>query len=290
MKNFAFFLILFAIPTFASANINQKKIPGRLPTHLSASDIAREALDQKLYPNLMKFLASVDVSKGIYQRDPRNAAFISTPYVFTPTLAMWQGFFRAAAADHLTALRAFALLAREIKKEGVVVFGPGETFEKAVGDNVDLGLALPAQNIGTAIWSPDPNNTDPEFQLHMKIFYTKPYIHRFPDYILPANLKIGYGPEQTYWMNGQEYTQHTVDTDIYDGPVHGVGFRNVQGIGGQKRGFMGFLQKVLFFLPDAVHSMTISEVNDEMITEALVNTVVKNFEKNPIYSIKMKTE
>jgi hypothetical protein len=32
--------------------------------------------------------------------------------------------------------------------------------------------------------------------------------------------------------------------------------------------------------------MTIDESRDELVTEALVNTVVKNFEKNPIYAIK----
>ncbi|MGZ3687667.1 MAG: hypothetical protein ACXVBW_05170, partial [Bdellovibrionota bacterium] len=190
--------------------------------------------------------------------------------------------------DHLTCLRAFALLSREIKRNGVIVFGPGKDFEKAVSDNhVDLGLALPAHNIGTAIWAPDANNTDPEFQLHLKVFYTEPYIHRFPDNILPANLKIGFGKDETYYMDGQEYHQHTIEADIYDGPTKGVGFRNVKGVGGQKRGFLGFVQKVFFFLPDAVDSMTINEAKDSMITEAMVNTVVKNFEKDPLYSIKI---
>jgi hypothetical protein len=201
---------------------------------------------------------------------------------------MWTSFFKAAAADKLTALRAFGLIARDIKKRGMIVWGPGATFEKAVVDNnVDLGLALPATHIGTAIWSPDPSNMDPEFQLHLKLFYTEPYIHQFPDHILPANLKIGYGPEMTYFMDGQEYTQHTVDTDIFYGPTKGIGFRNVKGIGGQKRGFLGFMQKVLFFLPDAVDSMTINEKKGAMITEAMINTTVDEFEKNPVYSIKI---
>jgi hypothetical protein len=64
----------------------------------------------------------------------------------------------------------------------------------------------------------------------------------------------------------------------------------VKGIGGQKRGVLGFFQKVLFFLPDAIDSMTIREDKGEMITEALVNTVVKDFETKPIYAIKYKSQ
>jgi hypothetical protein len=44
---------------------------------------------------------------------------------------------------------------------------------------------------------------------------------------------------------------------------------------------------VLFFLPDAVDSMTINEKKGAMITEAMINTTVEDFEKNPLYSIKI---
>ena len=170
-----------------------------------------------------------------------------------------------------------------------MVFGSSKIFEQAVKkNNIDLGLALPARNLGAAVWSPDPDHKDPEFLAHIKVFYTESYVHQFPDEILPANLKIGFAKPETYWLNGQQYNQAALDADIYYGSEHGIGFRNVKGVGGQKRGILGMFQKVFFFLPDAVNSMFIDEKKGEMITEALVNTVVEKFETNPIYSIKVK--
>jgi len=273
------------------AGIRRPDIPGRLPTRLSSAEIAREGLDEQLYPNFMKFLKTVGVSRGIYKTDSRNRKWIKSSHFYTPGAEVWDEFFLAASKDRLTCLRAFALLGREIKKSGVVIFGPSKFFEKAVERNkVDLGLALPARNLGAAVWSPDPTNKDPEFQIHIKIFYTESFVHQFPDEILPANLKIGYTDPESYWLDGKEYKQPAMDADVYYGPVHGIGFRNVKGVGGQKRGVLGFFQKVLFFLPDAVNSMTIDENKGEMVTEALVNTSVKEFEKNPIYAIKIQKQ
>lgn len=282
-------LSAFVGSTSLWAGIEPNKGMGRLPTHLTAGELAREALDEQNYPNFMRFVKTVDTAQGLHPTDVRNKHLIKSAHYFTPTPQMWTDFFKAAAADRLTCLRAFALLAREIKKNGVVVFGPGGDFEKAVNlNNVDLGLALPAKSIGGSVWTPDPSNKDPEFLVHIKVFYSESYVHQFPDEILPANLKIGYSKPEPYWINGQEYVQSPIDADIYYGPKHGVGFRNVKGVGGQKRGVLGFFQKVLFFLPDAIDSMTIREDKGEMVTEALINTTVKNFEKNPVYSIKIK--
>lgn len=261
----------------------------KLPTALTPAEIAREAQDAQRYPVFMGYLKTVDISPRLFPTDPHNAKFIPTSKYFDPSLEMWSGFFKAAAADHLTCLRAFGLLSREIKKRGYVVWGSGQAFEDAVKNtHVDLGLALPARNIGAAVWVPDPSNKDPEFQLHMTLFYTEPYVHQFPDEILPANLKIGYGEEAAYYYGGKAFHQHTVNTDLYYGDKEGVGFRNIKGIGGQKRGFLGFMQKVLFFLPDAISSMTIDEKSGSMVTEAMVNTTVKNFETNRLYSVKIK--
>ncbi len=271
------------------ANLPELNQIGRLTTHLSSEELTREKMDAKNYPYFMKFIKTIDVSNSIYPTDPKNQHWIQSTHYFKPTLQMWNGFLQAAAADHLTCLRAFAILAREVKKNGMVVFGPGSLFELAVQKNrIDTGLSIPAKNLGGAIWSPDPNNSDPEFMAHIKIFYTEPFLHQFPDQVLPANLKIGYGTPQTYWMDDLQYTQPSVDADIYYGQHLGVGFRNIKGIGGQKRGVLGFFQKILFFLPDAIDSMTIHEDQGVMVTEALMNTVVKNFETDPIYSVKIK--
>ncbi len=283
-------LVLCALTAQSFAAFDRGAVPGRLATRLSPEEIAREAMDEVTYPNFMKFLKTVDVSAGVHPTDSKNSKWIKSSHYFSPPPALWDQFFKAAAADGLTCLRAFVLLAREVKKNGVVMFGPGDLFEKAVAkNNIDLGLAIPAHDVGAAIWSPDPTVQDPEFQVHLKVFYSQKYIHQFPDEILPANLKIGFREPDTFWLNGKELHQAAVDADLYYGPKSGVGFKNVQGVGGQKRGLMGFIQKALPFLPDAISSMTINERKGEMITEALVNTTVRDFEKNPIYSIKVKS-
>jgi hypothetical protein len=263
--------------------------PKTLGTHLSPAEEEQERKDEARFPTLTGYLKTLHLAEHLTPSDPRNAAIISTSHVYLPSPDDWKGFWEASSKDHATCLRAFGILARKIKREGVVVYGPGAVFEKSVNDNkVDLGLALPATNVGTAVWSPNPAITDPEFQLHIKVFYKESYVHKFPDDILPANLKIGFGDPATYWLEGVEYKQPTIDADIYYGPKSGLGFTHVKGIGGQKRGFMGFLQKVLFFLPDAVDSMVIREEKDELVTEAIINTTVKDFEKTPIYSIKIQ--
>lgn len=282
---------LFSSLPYARASVDQGSFPGRLPTFLSRAEVLREVSDEKTYPHFMAYLKGVSRMGNLRAVDPRNAGLIKSTHYFDPTPELWNGFFKAAAADHLTCLRAFVLLAREVKKNGIVVFGPGNLFEEAVKNNhVDLGLAIPAHNLGAAVWTPDPKKTDPEFLVHIKIFYTESFVHQFPDEVLPANMKVGFNQPENYWLGDKEYSQPSVEADLYYGPIQGVGFRNVKGIGGQKRGLLGFFQKVLFFLPDAIDSMTIHEDKGEMVTEALVNTSVKDFETKPIYAIKIKSQ
>lgn len=235
----------------------------------------------------MQYLKSVPNFKP----DPTpagNEALIKAPFVFKPKQEMWDGFFKAAIQDRLTNLRALALVAREIKARGVTLHGPGSIFENAVRDNnIDLGLSIPAKNIGFAVWEPDASVADPEFQLHLSVVYTDRFIHQFPDEVLPANLKIGTGDEIDYYLDGQKRRGYLLTADLYYGP-NGIGFKNVRGVGGQRRGMAGFLQSLLFFLPDAIHSMLIHERTNTMVTEAMFDTVVENFETRDIYQIRYR--
>jgi hypothetical protein len=274
---------------FASANQEQITLPERLATKLTQEEQSREKHDTARYPHFMRFLKTADISTGIKSTDPRNFRIIPSSRHLTPTVEMWRDFFLSATKDRLTVLRAMALLARELKKQGLVIFGSGAAFDKASDEmGAGMGLALPSSRIASVVWSPDPSIKDPEFQVHLKVFYTEPFVHRFPDNILAADLKIGFGEPQTYWLDNHPFHQHTVETDIYYGATRGVGFRNIKGIGGRKRGFTGFLQKVFFFLPDAVNSMIIDEKRDELVTDALIETRIQNFEKDPKYSVKIE--
>ncbi|HRK01291.1 MAG TPA: hypothetical protein PLH57_01380 [Oligoflexia bacterium] len=244
-----------------------------------------EQSDYLRFPNLIRFARSISTDTLI-ATPPGNQHLIAAKEVFQPSQTVWNDFFAAAVADKATNLRAFAIIAREVKRRGITLYGPGKDFERAVSDNkIDLGLSLPATKIGLGIWAPNPANTDPEYQLSLSVIYSERYIHQFPDEVLPANLKIGFGDQVEYEIDGQKQSGFILTADVFNGP-NGIGFKNVKGVGGQKRGLLGFFQKVFFFLPDAVHSMTINEKENTMITEALIDTVVKDFETREVYRIR----
>jgi hypothetical protein len=248
---------------------------------------AEEKRDLERYPNMMRFIKTFPNPK-IEALPAGNEHLTKSLKIMQVVKPTWDEFFACAIKDRLTNLRAFALAAREFKSRGITVFGPGRYFEDSVRmNNIDLGLSLPATHIGLGIWEPDSSVKDPEFLLHLRVVYNERYIHKFPDEVLPANLKIGYGDETDYAVDGKKYHGYLLTSDLYMGP-NGVGFKNVKGVGGQKRGLLGFFQKVLFFLPDAVHSMVINEKENTLVTEALINTVVNEFETREIYRIRYK--
>lgn len=240
-------------------------------------------------PHLTAFFAGMRVQEA--QPVPAgNEHLIHTPTVHEPSGTLWDGFFKAAAADHLTILRALALMARELKSRGVTLMGSGDTFERAVAANdIDLGLAIPARMIGLGIWEPDPAVTDPEFQLHLTIAYKEKFLHQFPDEVLPVSIKIGTGDETDYYVDRMRHHGYLLTADLYYGP-HGIGFKNVRGIGAETRGLSGLLQRIFFFLPDSISSMLIDEERNVMVTEALFNTTVENFETRKVYQIRYRDE
>ena len=257
-----------------------------LQTYLAAEELRRERLDETVYPEFMEFLTWLDVTSSMAATDSRNSGLIPSRHFFKPSRRVWRQFFQAAAADRLTAIRALTLLGRELKKSGAVLMGNGADYEAAVRDaGIDLGLALPAKNIGAILIVPDPAVEAPGFLAHLKVFYTETYVHRFQDEILPADLKIAASRKAAYWMEGVERLEPSISADLFYGEESGVGFRNVDGIAGKRHGFLGFLQSILFFIPDSVGSMTIDEKSGKLVTEAFMGTEVADFEKDPRYAI-----
>ncbi|MBI3557601.1 MAG: hypothetical protein HY074_15175 [Deltaproteobacteria bacterium] len=254
---------------------------------LCGSAKADEPSDLARFPTMMHFLKTV-VTDHTEPPPAGNEHLMHATKVFHTNQEMWEKFFQAAVADKLTNLRAFGLLSREIKARGITVYGPGAGFEQAVRDNhVDLGLAIPAKNVGLGVWEPDSTITDPEFSVHLSVIYKERFIHQFPDEVMPANLRIGTGDQTDYYIDGERHRGYLLTADLYYGP-HGIGFKNVHGVGGEKRGVLGFLQKMLFFLPDAISSMVIDEQKNVMLTEAIINTTVENFETRDIYRIRYR--
>jgi len=257
-----------------------------LPTYLAAEELRRERLDGTVYPAFTEFLELLDIPSFATRTDSRNSAWIPSRHFLKPTRRLWKEFFQAAAADRLTAIRALALLGRELKSSGAVLMGGGTDYERAVEETgAELGLALPAKNIGAIFIVPDPAVQAPGFLAHLKVFYTQSYVHRFQDEILPADLKIAESEKAAYWIDGTERLEPSITADLFYGEETGVGFRNVKGIAGKRHGFMGFLQSILFFIPDSVGSMVIDERSGKLVTEAFMGTEVPDFEKDPRYAI-----
>ncbi len=236
------------------------------------------------YPTFMKFIREATFTPAPIS-DPGLAKVMSAKKAYRPTAEQWDQFLKASVADGLTNFRAFALMGLEAKARGVTLWGPGRDYEQAVERNqIDLGLSLPATHVIVGMWEPENRPNEPDFLLHIKLIYDQPYIHEFPDEVMPANLKVGTGDAIHFTFEGKDRTGYAMEADLFYGNGK-LGFRNVKGVGGQKRGFLGVVQKIMFFVPDAIHSMVIDDSNGSMLTEAIINTTVEDFEKKPIYKI-----
>src|SRR5690242_3579707 len=81
---------------------------------------APEALESQRFPHMMSFLKTMSLEKPA-PVSAGNEHLIHTPNVVETSPELWDQYFKAAAADHLTILRALGLIAREFKARGVTV-------------------------------------------------------------------------------------------------------------------------------------------------------------------------
>ncbi|MBN21440.1 MAG: hypothetical protein CL678_09160 [Bdellovibrionaceae bacterium] len=289
--NFISGLLLSTTVPSASANpraISPEEIQKRIEQQ-SRFEIRREMQRQR-FPNFIAYVEQINFKKRSVPVHPTHKKWISVNKAFHPTIEDWNLFFKFAIKDQMTTLRAFAILANRLKFEQVAVVGSGVDFKTAMEKNhIDLGLSLPFENIVGAIWSPDPSNDDPDFLVHTYFFYEQPYLHRFDDDVLPVDLKVGVGQKGSLTLDHKKYDLPMVEADLFYSDTEGTGFRNVRGIQGTRRGILGFFQSILFFLPNGLSAMYI-DPEGKMITEAIMNTEVAQFEKNKKYAISIKNQ
>jgi hypothetical protein len=200
---------------------------------------------------------------------------------YRPRADQWDQFFTAAIADGLTNLRAFTLLAQEARKNGVSLWGMGKDYEQAVNrGRVNLGITIPAEHAIVGFWDITARPAEPDHLMHVAVIYDREFVHHFPDEIIPADIRIGSGKPLTFMLAGFERTGYPLEADLFYGNGK-LGFRNVHGISGRVHGVLGMIQKILFFVPDAVHSLTLDESTGRLTTEAIINTSVEGFETKP---------
>ncbi len=249
--------------------------------------------DVKNHPNFLRHMISIiNHKRHRLDVDERVAKLIggNGQWASQSSLEDLKDYFQACSDDGLTMLRTMSLVASFVKKTDTLIYMDGKDVRKAMEElNLSPGLALPIANIRLFAFIPDAERAkkDEEFQCNILAVYDKQYKHKFRNEVLPANLKIGTGDTAPFVdiFSGDKdvWTGYLIKGIMTYSKDH-VGFMEITGIGGEKRGFMGFLQKVFFFLPDAIDAMTLDDKGD-MTTVAFINEKVKGFEKGRKYQV-----
>lgn len=189
----------------------------------------------------------------------------------------------ASADDKVTLLRATALFTRWVRARGLPVFATGETIKRAVGNRFVLGLTFPVDFIAYFFYLPDPA-IGGDFQAHIKVIYTKQYTYKFDKDIFDANVKIN-GIETPYRSGGEQRVGYAVSADVYYSDDR-VAYTNVQGITGERRGAIGFVQKVFFFIPATLRGLLLAD--NDLIIDAFIKQKIRGFEQKNRYKVRRR--
>ena len=193
-----------------------------------------------------------------------------------------QTFWRACSQDPVSILRAMALIARVVHRMDVVFYMNGSDMRAAFDDNgLESGFAMPVANLAMFAYIPDASRKEPDFQCRFLAVYERSYVHSPPQEVVSATLRIGSGdtaPFQNPWdASAPVISGHIVEGDMIYG-AHGVGAVGIRGVAGRKRGFVGALQRVLFFLPEAITGMVLRD--GDLYIDALVDQRIEDFESS----------
>ncbi|HIO21810.1 MAG TPA: hypothetical protein EYN18_05360 [Nitrospirales bacterium] len=246
-------------------------------------------IDVNRYPNVHQFFSAINLN--VFKEGPVSEAnrwwCPAEDYIAPPQGAI-AVFLRAAVRDELTAIRWLALMSKVLHAEGLAMCTSGDVLNAAIESlNLDLGLALPLRELGAFAWLPQYDPEDPTRLMRLNLIYRKQYIHRFRKEILPVDLKIGYGETVRFIDHGIEQNGYLTYMDFYVSEDR-IGFDNIKGLAGRRQGFLGLLQRILFFLPDDVVGMYVE--NNALVAKALITMRVPNFETTPKYQMRIRDQ
>jgi hypothetical protein len=297
MKKLCVLLSLFILVLFGGTNLAlpTEKAPVFLPesTRKGLIEEVSNNPDFKNYPNFVSHMITmINHERHRLDVDERIAKLLggNGRWAVRSNVEDLKSYFQACSDDGLTMLRTMGAIASVWKKTNTLNYMDGRDVNRAMEElNMSSGLALPIKNLRLFAYIPNPDRAqrDKEYQCDILAVYDKKYKHRFRKEVLNANMKIGTGPTATFvdifTDEEGEWTGYLIKGIMTYSDEH-VGFMEISGIGGQKRGFIGFLQKILFFLPDAIDAMTLDKKGN-MTTIALINETVKGFEKGRKYQV-----
>lgn len=271
---------------------NEKK-PAILDTKLSDYEQERVESWNRKYPYTIRFIREVVEIKSNYMEvvDECNKDMVPTSSVLNLPREYYAKYLQAAIADKLTVIRAIALLGHYLKEHGVVFKIDGDLWEQTISEEgIDLGLSIPAKNMGLVFLIPETRSGNEDVVLNLQIIYKEKFDHRFQKEVLDADLLIGYkAPTQGYCKNNSSFEGYLVTSDFYFSESK-VGFAEMEGIGGNKRGITGWVQdilsKITFIEARAIESITVDPRNRILTVKALINTNIKNFESTTKYAIR----
>ena len=248
-----------------------------------------DQIDGNHYPNVHQFFSSIDlkVFKGGPVAEADRWWCPAEDYIAPPQGAI-AALLRAAVSDELTAIRWLALMSKVLHAEALAMCSSGDPLNAAIESlHLDLGLALPLRELGAFAWLPQYDAEDPTRFMRLNLIYRKQYIHRFRKEILPVDLKMGYGETVRFVDHGIERDGYLTYMDFYVSENR-IGFDNIKGLAGRRQGFLGWLQRIFFFLPDDVVGMYVE--NNELVAKALITMRVPNFETTPKYQMHIREQ
>ena len=292
---FVFPVLFFVVFLGSSVALGTEKDSAFLPESMRKQLIEEFSNhpDLKKYPNFVHFLIGmINRERHRLNVDERVAKFLggNGRWAIRASVEDLKNYFQACSDDGLTMLRTMGAAASLWRKANTLNYMDGRDVNRAMKElNLSSGLALPITNLRLFAYIPNSEKAqrDEAYQCDILAVYDKEYKHRFQKEVLDANLKIGTGDTATFvdiFSDEQgEWTGYMIKGVMKYSDEH-VGFMEISGVGGEKRGFMGFLQKIFFFLPDAIDAMTLDK-NGDMTTIALINETVEGFERQRKYQV-----
>ena len=245
--------------------------------------LSNKIASYKAYSHMDQFFKNLDpISPILTTPSPEIAPFVPDRSVFVVNTDQLTHLLDAAAQDNITALKMLAFIGIFSKTHKCSVYLSGKVIRETIEGHFTLGLTLPRENIDHLLYIPDSEITEEVFQAHLKVIYSRRYVHRFEKETLDADLVIGTDETVTYLRDGVTQTGYVVTADVYYGQTS-FGFQNVHGVGGKKRGLLGLLQRI-FFIPQGIKAMMV--VDDDLRIDAFIDQIVTDFEENPIYDIR----